>query len=161
MVGYFRRRHPVARRIDRTAIVLATPYVALSAIAALGAIVGSHPHSYVVAAALLLHGLLVYKGSATLRQTAPSAGTDATARLITRRQEQWDLLGLREDIVRMHQLAEAQAKKSNGAPYYEKTYAAAWEVFRDNPTRDNAQTLLNAAPPLRRMFDARLLQRDV
>ena len=39
------------------------------------------------------------------------------------------------------------------AYYFRNEYVTAWETFRDNPTVENAQALLEIAPPLLRYFE--------
>lgn len=64
-----------------------------------------------------------------------------------------DLSMARDEIADMHRMTNAQAEREGGAHYYKQEYVAAWEAFRDDPTIENARTLVSAAPPLLKYFE--------
>ena len=64
-----------------------------------------------------------------------------------------DLAMTRDEIINFHNMANAEAAAKGGKNLFSKEYADAWITFRDNPTIDNAQNLLEVAPALRRYFE--------
>jgi len=65
-----------------------------------------------------------------------------------------DLMMVRDTILEFHQRVKEQGERGGGEYVFRQEYVTAWNAFRDDPTIDNAQTLLEAAPHVRTFFES-------
>ena len=66
--------------------------------------------------------------------------------------ERSDLAMVRDEIVNLHQMMNAEAAKNGETAVFRKEYVAAWYTFSDAPTTATAQALLAVAPQLSDYF---------
>jgi hypothetical protein len=63
-----------------------------------------------------------------------------------------DLAMVRDEIIDVHRMMNAEAAKNGEEAIFRNEYAAAWCAFRDRPTIATAQALLTFAPQLSEYF---------
>ena len=64
-----------------------------------------------------------------------------------------DLVMARDEIADMHRKLNTQGAKEGGEYIFKVDYVAAWQAFRDGPSIDTAQALLDNAPHLLEYFE--------
>ena len=65
-----------------------------------------------------------------------------------------DLLMVRNEILRLHELLNAQAREAGGVHVFKSEYVAAWYAFRDAPTIQTSAAFIATAPPVLEYFKA-------
>lgn len=148
---------------------LSIPFVGFGGLALLGAVIGSHPHNYVVAALLLGESVVIWRmapashlgGATSLSEelATMNQGPDELDRLFN---EGVSKLGLaqamepfldrcdfavaRRELSNVFEMANARAGRSGQSIVFKDEFVNGWKQFSSNPNAHTAKAWLAAAP---------------